>query len=431
VGGGVTNDATENLAARIAQYKSLIRTVGAFIAMEYVPIALTLGALYPDCDSNVGATFAGNTMKANNRGPGAGLGRFLSWGAFPSADAVGTLALPGGLKDVTTPANDFTVLNKAEVYAKFLAGGTKAVPTNLTEDIAHSRYDKSALDTTVYGANTKAYPGLVNRTMPARNKSGAYSYIKAPRWNNLACEVGPFARLAVAGIYPVNGTTLWAHPVLAAAAGIYFTSGGALDAAMIAPTIYAGLANASLAVTVTNYIHGLKGGLSTMDRLRGRALESFYLVQKMVGTLTKSADGGVLQWANDGWIDNAALLSTAAGSTCRSLPIPVGTVQNWGATEAPRGALMHQAKITGGKIVAYQCIVPTTWNGSPMDGSGVHGAIESAMIGVGADDLVPFSDVTQNFSTQAGTGTTSVVYGGVEVMRIAQSFDPCIACAIH
>ena len=37
--------------------------------------------------------------------------------------------------------------------------------------------------------------------------------------------------------------------------------------------------------------------------------------------------------------------------------------------------------ITNGKIVAYQCIVPTTWNGSPKDAAGNNGAIEAAVIG--------------------------------------------------
>ena len=32
--------------------------------------------------------------------------------------------------------------------------------------------------------------------------------MKAPRWNSKACEVGPLARLVVAGLYPVNGATL-------------------------------------------------------------------------------------------------------------------------------------------------------------------------------------------------------------------------------
>ncbi len=41
--------------------------------------------------------------------------------------------------------------------------------------------------------------------------------------------------------------------------------------------------------------------------------------------------------------------------------------------------------INAGKITKYQCIVPTTWNGSPVVGADTvlqnHGAIEAAVIG--------------------------------------------------
>jgi Ni,Fe-hydrogenase I large subunit len=84
---------------------------------------------------------------------------------------------------------------------------------------------------------------------------------------------------------------------------------------------------------------------------------------------------------------------------------------------------MHQMEITNGKITKYQCIVPTTWNGSPTDGTN-HGPIEQAVIGA------PFAATNCAFPSQNGTGTVTSV-GGVEVLRIAQSFDPCIACAIH
>ena len=73
---------------------------------------------------------------------------------------------------------------------------------------------------------------------------------------------------------------------------------------------------------------------------------------------------------------------------------------------------MHQMTISAGKITKYQCIVPTTWNGSPLIGTASnkldHGAIEK----------------------QDGSGPIRTE-GGVEVLRCAQSFDPCIACAIH
>ena len=432
VAGGVTNDGTENLAPRIAKFKALIREVGLFIINEYVPIALVLGMLYQTFDSQTytlgSVAGTSTTMKASNRGVGGGLGRFLAWGAFPNLDD--SLTLPGGLKDVATPANNFTVADRAEVVAKFLDGGTNSVKNNLKEDIAFSRYGVSDLDTAAY-TGTAAYPGDVARTKPVR--ANGYTYMKAPRWNHMACEVGPFARLAVAGIYPVNGTSLWASGPLAAAAGIY-TNAGALDTRVIASTIVNALVNTgpllgtNLVTDVQNWILGLKGGLSTMDRLRARALESAVLVQKMVGSISKAGDGS-LSFGSDGWIDDPALASTAAGSTCRNLPVPTGTRHGWGGTEAPRGALMHHSTITNGKIVKYQCIVPTTWNGSPQSSvaeGGEHGAIEAACIGA------PFDDATgTKASTFAGqTGAVGYI-NGVEVLRIAQSFDPCIACAVH
>jgi Ni,Fe-hydrogenase I large subunit len=84
---------------------------------------------------------------------------------------------------------------------------------------------------------------------------------------------------------------------------------------------------------------------------------------------------------------------------------------------------MHMATIEGGKIVAYQCIVPTTWNGSPKDASSVAGPMEQAMMGI------PYDPATKSFT--GGGGTALTAGGGVEALRVAQSFDPCIACAVH
>ena len=51
-----------------------------------------------------------------------------------------------------------------------------------------------------------------------------------------------------------------------------------------------------------------------------------------------------------------------------------------GFTEAPRGALGHWIKIKDGRIDNYQCVVPTTWNGSPRDPAGNIGAFEAALM---------------------------------------------------
>ena len=449
VGGGVTNDGTEDLTARATAFRSIIREVGLFVVQEYVPIALALGALYPAFD-NVG-------NQPVSGGSGAGLGRYLSWGGLPTIDASGTLVLPGGVFDantsghVTSGAYDvdvthFRAINKADVYAMFLDGGKYSVSGNLTEDIAHSRYSIAAADTGVY-TGTKAYPGDVARTKPAR--ASGYTYMKAPRWNNQAFEVGPLARMAVAGYYPVDNVSTLLSTFPGYSLYTTATTGGlnAIDIrpdVMISTNVLSGLINSGLASTVTGYIAGLIGGRSTMDRLRGRALESLVIVQALVGSLSKNDVAGTLSFGSDGFADQLiSKTGTApkdtAYSTWRARPgatayyNPYGTIHGWGGTEAPRGALMHHTTISNGKIVKYQCIVPTTWNGSPKDTAGNRGAIEQAVVGASFSSAGAVY-VKQSSTTADGTGAggvTGTTAGGVEVLRIAQSFDPCIACAIH
>jgi hydrogenase large subunit len=80
-----------------------------------------------------------------------------------------------------------------------------------------------------------------------------------------------------------------------------------------------------------------------------------------------------------------------------------------GFTEAPRGALGHWIKIKDGKIDNYQCIVPTTWNGSPRDGKGQIGAFEASLMNT------PLAKADEP----------------LEILRTLHSFDPCLACSTH
>ena len=80
-----------------------------------------------------------------------------------------------------------------------------------------------------------------------------------------------------------------------------------------------------------------------------------------------------------------------------------------GFTEAPRGALGHWVKIKDGKIDNYQCVVPTTWNGSPRDPQGNIGAFEASLLDT------PMADPNQP----------------LEILRTLHSFDPCLACSTH
>lgn len=517
VAGGVTYDGTEDLVAngKIAKFRTILTEVGLFVIQEYVPIVLALGALYPNYDNPTNAATANSvpdiapTPPATG-GVGAGVGRFLAWGAFPQTDAAGSLGAVGGYYDASDPTNangkNFQVTNKLGVYNNFLTGGTWAVPTHLTEDIAWSRY-KVGPDTAAYGANTYAYPGAVTRTNPLR--SNGYTYMKAPRWKagpsgaSVSAEVGPFARLVVAGLYPVDGVTAFLNPAGNALQQFYSTytytdTGGTgatgLDPRMIYPDIAVALVREGLATLVTSldngltittatslnintltatqintgysyanagssvikraYIQGdilswaaaLVGGLSTIDRIRGRAFESAVLVQNMLGAYSKVGGAWTVPAGNSasyagsftgGWIADSSLALTTAGSTWRSgVALPALPSSGWGANEAPRGALMHQCTIgTDAKISRYQCIVPTTWNGSPKDSSFVaaapgdkhlyRGPIEQACVGA------PFAPGTTAYLAGNGVGAFNAATGGVEVVRCAQSFDPCIACAVH
>jgi hydrogenase large subunit len=488
-GGGVTFDGTEDLTSRATMFENIMKEIGLFIIQEYVPIALALGLLYPAYDNTHNNGLAGVTAL----GYGSGLGRFLAWGAFPDPDnttSAATLDLPGGYTDWNGGGGDFTASTKAQIASHYFAGGEHPVVDNLTEDIANSRYEvDTARDAAAYtvGKHTHtsasaAYPGDVSRTKPKR--ANGYTYMKAPRWAGKSCEVGPLARLVVAGLLKDN-----VELADASSLGAYYTAyvkttpGGrtGLNPAMVSADIAVALLRAGFATvdvdglgngldytavanhviahpelgatvhdriaavyqmdatvitgTITTWVVGLKSGASTMDRLRARAIESLYLVQRMLGAYTPATGTWTTAtrgtWGGGGWL--AKLKAETGGandtstSTWRSRPIPTGVVQGWGATEAPRGALMHQVTISGGKITKYQCIVPTTWNGSPVTGSAAvksnHGAIEAAVIGA------PLRDLPKAFTGQGGASLSAA--GGVEVLRIAQSFDPCIACAIH
>ena len=466
VAGGVTNDPA-SLASRCSRFSSLMAEVGTFIFKEYVPVALALGALYPNYDNLANATIttgvsaAGKTLwelastansgvapASGNTGYGAGWGNFLSWGAFPTT--TDGMTISGGFKlNGSGPSIFFG--GKADA-ATFTTG----VAAYLTEHITHSNYAN-------YNGefpSGSAYPGAVSRTQPDRNGGTKYSWLKAPRWDGHPMEVGPFARMVVNGLYPVSGT-------LAGNGGIgglypaYLKAGyeSGLDPKMIEADLAVALVRAGLATLSTGpsgspsgvtlpsghdaivaaygqdqtritgiidaWVRNLNGGLSTMDRIRGRALEAAYLATKMIGMFTGTAVSGLTWPAAGGWSGD---LSTATGDTyAGTKAIPKTVTSGFGTSEAPRGALAHFVTIENGKISKYQCVVPTTWNGSPKDTIGNNGPIEQAMMGI------PFKTQVAGYGASFTDHTSSTVSteGGVEALRVAQSFDPCIACAVH
>ena len=80
-----------------------------------------------------------------------------------------------------------------------------------------------------------------------------------------------------------------------------------------------------------------------------------------------------------------------------------------GLMQAARGALGHWLKVEDEKIVHYQIITPSAWNGSPRDAQGARGAWEEALLNT------PISDIRNP----------------VEAGHVVRSFDPCLVCAVH
>lgn len=131
---------------------------------------------------------------------------------------------------------------------------------------------------------------------------------------------------------------------------------------------------------------------SVVGRIATRALEA-----KLVADATT-------EWANE----VVELLAAGKKETFTEYEIP-SEAAGAGLWEAPRGALGHWNQIRGGRLANYQVITPTCWNISPRDEDGVLGPIEEALIGT------PVADPQRP----------------LEILRVAHSFDPCLACTVH
>jgi hydrogenase large subunit len=201
-----------------------------------------------------------------------------------------------------------------------------------------------------YRSKSKLHPSE-GETIPDRNKKKAYSWLKSPRYDDEVYEVGPLARQVNAYVRGEEPTVTLVNKVL-----------GEFNA-------------------------GPSALVSTLGRHAARAIETKIVADKM-------AD----------WV-----LEIKLGEPVYTpFEIP-DQATGMGLTDAPRGALGHWIKIEDKKIANYQCVVPTTWNGSPRDDKGQPGPFEQAMEGTRIKD--PDNPY--------------------ELVRIVRSFDPCLACAIH
>jgi hydrogenase large subunit len=242
---------------------------------------------------------------------GAGCKRLLSYGAF-DADVAETDLLKRPRLLASGRADGDLVLSDVDAGA-------------ITEHVRHSWY-----------ADDCAGHPSQGKTEPVPEKAGAYSWLKSPRYDGDAYEVGPLARMVV--------NYLKGNETVKTLVDAALSELGAEPAALF----------------------------STAGRHAARALECKMVADAMAAWVLDLRPG-------------EATCATAAVPEC---------AEGAGLVDGPRGALGHWIRIEDRTIANYQMVVPTTWNGGPRDANDQPGPIEQALEGAPVPDAAnPFAVV--------------------------------------
>jgi hydrogenase large subunit len=278
--------------------------------------------------------------------------------------------------DIPERANDFSAANLLLPRGAIIDGDLTRVhevdlrdPDQIQEYVDHSwfKYAEPGRGLHPWDGVTNPHYELGPKTIGTSthieqiDEGAKYSWIKAPRWRGRAMEVGPLARYIIGY---VQNNPEFKEPV---------------DR------------------TLSTLGLPLPALFSTLGRTAARGLEGSWAVHKLryfQDKLVANLKAGDLATANiDKW-DPVSWPKEAKGV---------------GFTEAPRGALAHWIRIKDGRIDNYQCVVPTTWNGSPRDSKGQIGAFEASLMNT------PVAKADEP----------------LEILRTLHSFDPCLACSTH
>lgn len=276
--GGVT--ILPNIAV-VEQYRSMLLEQIDFIEKVYLQDVVTFGT--------------GPLLPLAQAGVGAGDLNFLACGGFARDDEGKDPFLKPGV-----------------IIGGDLGNVLPFDAAKITEDVHYAWYQ---------GSTSGPYD---QDTVPDLDKEGAYTFVKAPRYEGYPMEVGPLARMLVMKPKPLMDL-------------------------------------------ITEY--NIKPGV--VARHAARAVETILLAKEM------------LNWVDD-LVAEMGKDDFKIHDTAHWEPPSVG--QGAGITEAPRGALGHWIKISNHKTENYQMVVPSTWNFSPQDEKGVLGPCDKALIGVPVPD---------------------------------------------
>lgn len=289
VPGGITEIITVD---KIASFLWRLNELRDFIDNVYVPDVLAVAEAYPDYFEI-----------------GAGCGNLLSYGSFD---------LVGNDSDLTRRER---LLKQGTVSTDLKLG-----PLDINKIMEHVKYSW-------YADSSSGKHPPQGETRPQPGKEGAYSWVKAPRYDGKVYEVGPLARMAVT--YASGEPTV--RNLIDSALSRFKVSPEAL--------------------------------FSVLGRHAARALYTKYVADSMPDWLLQLKPG------EPAYID---------------YDIP-DEATGMGLVEAARGALGHWIEIKDKKIANYQCVVPSTWNLCPKDDKEQPGPVEQALIGTKIrDESNPF-----------------------------------------
>jgi quinone-reactive Ni/Fe-hydrogenase large subunit len=310
--GGITSMRDGVDAHRIAQYQFLMQKSMDFVQRAYMPDMEMLGRRYGE------EALAGH---------GGGVRNYMSFGGLSMSEQAWD--------------NRAYLLPRGIVLDRDLSTVHPVDADKIGEEVAHSWYTYSGGESSLHplrGQTNPAYEGFNDDG--TLKTEGGYSWVKSPRYDGHAVEVGPLARMIVA-----------------------YASGN--EAVMSAMDAYTG----KLGVPFEFWY-------STVGRTVARALETQVIgdhVPALIGGLVNNVKGGDERFFNrydarDG--------------------------EGYGMGEAPRGSLSHWLVVRDGTVANYQAIVPSTWNAGPKDSRGQRGAYESALVGQPmADPTMPLEVV--------------------------------------
>lgn len=293
--GGVTCVMDALDAQRIGEYLYRLKEVKRFYETAYLPDVLIAAQYYKD----EGAA-----------GLGCGPKNYLSYGGFPLDDHWQETLFPRG------------ILKNADLTKVYDLDENK-----ITENVTHAWYTGQDTLHPLQGETNPNYTGFDSAGFLKGDEK--YSWVKAPRYEDLAMEVGPLARMLI---------------------------GYAKGDQRIKPLVEQALSAAKIPA----------GALfSTLGRTAARCIEGILVANNL-----------------EAWV--MELITNIKGGDQRTwtrCDIPA-SAEGRGLTEAPRGGLGHWIRIENQKIANYQAIVPSTWNASPRDSKNQRGAYEESLIGL-------------------------------------------------